>query len=200
MFLRRKKSHWRERMRNAVSPRRGHARVLSYFILRLKRRPGTPEYIAKGFAVGVAINFWPVLFTHLVLGYIFCRIFRGDALAMFIGTLLGNPWTFAMVYPLCYKLGKTLMGLNPRHRPESIDTLDEVWNQIWPVKSLHNLTIAFHEIILPMTLGGFLLALPAAIAGYYLARNAVRVYQLQRRKVLTKKFHDSEHDIESPQI
>lgn len=201
MFLSREKHHWRKRARRYIAPcggyRRFYKRAFNYIVLRLKRRPGSPEYIAKGFAIGVAINFWPILFTHFICGFVICRLIAADILAMFIGTMLGNPWTFAIVYPLMYKLGKTLLGMRPRHRAESLDSIEEVWAQIWPIKSLDNLYFAFHEIILPMMLGGFLLALPAGILGYYIARNAVRVYQAQRRRSLTRKFDDLEAEIES---
>jgi uncharacterized protein len=198
MFLRRDKRPLKQQIKHAISPANGYRRAIEYVVIRLKRRPGTPEYIAKGFAIGVAINYWPILFTHLIFGYILCRMLRGDLIAMVIGTLLGNPWTFAIVYPLSYKLGKTLLGMRPSHSADKIDTVSEVWAQIWPVKSMDSLAIAFQEIIIPMILGGFLLALPSAILGYYVAKNAVNVYQLQRRRKLTKKFEAVEAEIEQP--
>ena len=184
-------------MKQMVSPRKGHKRTLNYILWRLKRLPGTPEYIAKGFAIGVAVNFWPVLFTHLVLGYIIARILRGDLIAMFIGTMIGNPWTFAVVYPVMYKIGKVALGMKPRHHAaQSFDSIEKIWHQIWPIHSWHSISVAFREILLPMSIGGFLLGLPCVLASYYLVRNLVRVYRLQHRKNLLADFQKTEHEIE----
>lgn len=166
-------------------------------IWRLKRLPGTPVFIARGFAIGVAINFWPILYTHLFFAYLLCLVFSGSLLAMFIGTLLGNPLTFAIVYPLMYKVGKIMMGLRPVHSENSLDSAEEVFSKIWPIESWHKLWLVFQEILFPMMIGGFLIGLPITIASYYLARNAIRVYQVQRRLHLIKKFEKVEHDIET---
>jgi len=196
LFTRRRKPPLKQRIKEFVRPPKGYKRAWHYLVWRVKRRPGTPEFIARGFAIGVAINFWPILFTHFVGGILLCWALAGDVIAMFIGTLLGNPWTFAIVYPLMYKLGKVLLGLRPHHRETSIDTAEEVWAKIWPVESWHSLMIALKEIILPMILGGFLLGLPCALLSYYIARNAVRVYQGNRRRSIMKKFDAVEAEIE----
>ena len=173
-------------------------RSLHYFIWRVKRLPGTPEFIARGFAIGVAINFWPVLFTHLIFGYLFCMLLEGSLLSMFIGTLIGNPWTFAIVYPIMYKIGKVILGLKPIHAERSIDAAAGVWDKIWPIESWHSLVTAFQHVLWPMMIGGFLLGLPCTLFSFYLARNAIRVYHGQKRRSLLKKFEIAEHDIESP--
>lgn len=203
MFLRRKKLSIPQQVKKFAAPdkgyQQGYKRLIAYFAWRIKRLPGTPEFIAKGFSIGVAINFWPLLFTHLFFGYILCRVFKGSLIAMFIGTLFGNPWTFAIVYPLMYKLGKIMLGLRPRHAAHAIDSAGEVWSMIWPVESWHNLAVAFQEFFLPMMIGGFLLGLPCALFAYYLARNGISVYQSQRRKILLKRFEAVEREIEQPQ-
>jgi uncharacterized protein (DUF2062 family) len=181
LFKRREKQPLISRLVEAVSPSKGHRRSFDYVLWRLKRIPGTPEYIAKGFAIGMAVNFWPILFTHLIIGWIFCRILRGDFIAMFIGTLFGNPWTFAIVYPMTYRIGKALMGLRPVHSPTALDSVEDIWKQLWPITSWDKIYIAFENILFPMMIGGFLLALPFVLFAYYMARNIIRMYQAQRR-------------------
>lgn len=179
-----------------ITPTKGYKRALDYIMWRLKRIPGTPDYIARGFAIGMAVNFWPILFTHLIIGWIFCRVFRGDFIAMFIGTLFGNPWTFAVVYPLTYRLGKALLGLRPTHNPAAIDSAEEIWKQLWPVTSWDKIQLAFENILFPMMIGGFLLAVPVALMAYYLVRNVTDLYQTQRRKNLRASFDSVEAEIE----
>lgn len=206
MFLRRSKLPIGQRILKAILPdrgvRQGYKRAAYYFLWRLKRLPGTPVFIARGFAIGVAVNFWPILFTHLLFGYIFCRLIRGSLLSMFIGTLLGNPWTFALVYPVMYKIGKIMLGLRPTHSEHAIDSAAGIWSRIWPIHSfeasMHSIAIAFQEILFPLMIGGFLLGLPVTIFSFYLMRNMIEVYQSQRRRHLLKKFEAVEHDIETP--
>ncbi len=196
LFKRRLQLSLYQRTKGVVNPEKGYARAWHYLVWRVKRRPGTPEFIARGFAIGAAINFWPILFTHFICGIVLCWIFGGDLIAMFIGTLLGNPWTFAIVYPLMYKIGKILLGLRPIHQETSLDTVEEVWAKIWPIESWDSLLNAFREVIFPMMLGGFLLGLPCALLAYFIARNTVRVYQAQRRKLIMKRFDSVETEIE----
>jgi uncharacterized protein (DUF2062 family) len=198
LFRRRQKKPLWLSMKHAIHPEKGWRRVFLYFLFRLKRRPGSPEFIAKGFAFGVAINYWPILFTHLICGFVLCRVFRGDLLAMFIGTLLGNPWTFAIVYPLSYKLGKVFLGMRPTHNTATLDSAEEVWARIWPIHSWDSFMLAWNDVIVPMMIGGLLLALPSALLAYFLTRNALRVYQQQRRKRFQRDLFDEvEADIET---
>lgn len=207
MFLQRNKPSFLSQFKKLAVPQRGfkdgYKRAAYYFIWRLKRLPGTPVFIARGFAIGVAINFWPILFTHLLFGYIFCRLLKGSLLAMFIGTLLGNPWTFAIVYPINYKIGKIMLGLRPTHSERAIGSAADLWNKIWPIESfatsMHNLGIIFQEILFPLMIGGFFVGLPVTLLSYYLTRNIIQVYQAQRRRMLLKKFEAVEHDIEDIQ-
>jgi uncharacterized protein len=196
MFLTRDKTSLYKKTQKLLVAKRGYKRPFAYMIWRLKRLPGTPEFIARGLAIGIAINFWPILFTHLVFGYLLCRLMRGSILAMAVGTLAGNPWTFAVVYPIMYKIGKILLGLNPIHSERSLDSAEEVASRLWPIESWPGFVHALQEIFFPMMLGGFLLGLPVTILTFYATRNAVRVYQTQRRKHLLRKFEDVEHDIE----
>ncbi|HEY1096827.1 MAG TPA: DUF2062 domain-containing protein [Alphaproteobacteria bacterium] len=200
LFRRRAKKPFWLNVKHGIKPEKGWKRVAQYFIYRLKRRPGSPEFIAKGFAFGVAINYWPILFTHLIFGFLLCRVFRGDLLAMFIGTLLGNPWTFAIVYPLSYKLGKVFLGMRPMHSASTLDSAEEVFARIWPIESWESFVVAWHDIIVPMMIGGVLLALPSAFIAYFLTRNALRVYQGQRRKHLQRHFDDVEAEIEKTHL
>jgi len=196
LFRRRAKKKFWLKIQHAIHPQKGWKRAFHYVLLRLKRLQGTPEYIARGFAIGVAINYWPILFTHLIFGFILCRMLKGNLISMFIGTLLGNPWTFAIVYPLSYKLGKVFLGLRPSHNLTSLDSAEEIWSRIWPVHSWDQLEIAFQDVILPMIIGGGLLAIPSALVGFYVVRNAIRVYRAQRRKKLQRHFDGNEADLE----
>lgn len=199
MFVRREKLSSSKKLKLALSPsKKGFKRSLHYLLWRIKRLPGTPEYIARGFAIGVAVNFWPVLFTHLVIGYVTARLLKGDVLAMFIGTMLGNPWTFAMVYPVMYKIGKVLLGMNPHHHADKVGSLETIWEMIANVHSWQGFVTLVQEVFLPLGLGGFLLGLPCTMASYYLVRNMVRVYRAQRRKHLLAQFDRTEHEIEDP--
>lgn len=196
MFKRRQKLSFARRVRYFISPQRGFKRSFHYLRWRLRRLPGTPEGIARGFAIGVGINFWPVLFTHIPLGYVIAKLLRGNVIAMIAGTMLGNPWTFATVYPLMYKLGKAVQGTHSIHHPRVFDSIDKIWDMLVQIQSWNDMEIVFHQLLLPMGIGGFLLGLPCVLAAYYLVRNSVRVYRLQRRKILLRKFYTDEHDIE----
>lgn len=200
MFLRRQKPALYQRIKLTLRPAKGYSRIWPYLVWRVKRLPGTPEFIAMGLAIGVGINFWPLLFTHLVIGYIFCRLLKGSVIAMFIGTLLGNPWTFAIVYPIMYRIGKVVLGaknLHHRHSELVVQSMETLWSRIWPIESWQNFVIIFQELFLPLVIGGFLLGLPCILVTYYMTRKALHTYQEQKRKALLNKFDTVEEEIET---
>ena len=55
-------------------------------------------------------SFTPLVGLHIVLGCLMALIVRGNFLAVAVGTLVGNPWTFPFMWLAGYELGKLMLG------------------------------------------------------------------------------------------
>ncbi|RUT28354.1 DUF2062 domain-containing protein [Arsenicitalea aurantiaca] len=102
---------WQERVRNLVWPRIGLRRYLSYLQKKILRLSASPHAVAAGFASGAAVSMTPFLGFHFFLGFLLAWIVRGNMLAAAIGTVVGNPFTFPLIFAASYQIGSRILGL-----------------------------------------------------------------------------------------
>ena len=77
-------------------------KFLKYKIFRIR---DLPESIAVGLAWGAAVSFTPLLGFHILICFLGTFLMRGNLLAAAAGTIVGNPWTFPIIYFLGFKIG-----------------------------------------------------------------------------------------------
>lgn len=158
---------WR-RLRGWLWPDIGWRRLGIYLVKRVTRLPGTPHSIAAGLACGTAISFTPFIGLHAVLSVLLSFVVRGNYLAAVAGTLVGNPWTFPVIWVTTYQLGHYMLGSTPSRvapEPELTSRWQEVRSLIWP-----------------MTLGGVPLGALAGLAVYLPSVRLIAAYQEARRR------------------
>ncbi len=161
------------RVREFFWPRRGWRRASTYIVHRVRRLPGTPYRIAAGFACGAAISFTPFIGFHFVGAALLSLLIRGNVVASAIGTTVGNPWTFPIIWAWIYMLGQWLLG------GEAVSDL--------PVALSFNYIFERPlEVLWPMTVGGVPTALVAWVAFFWPVREAVAEYQYVRRRRIRK--------------
>lgn len=105
MFKRRKKRSLLGNLREILWPKMGWRRMGHYIHLRMIRLNATPHHIALGIAFGASISFIPLPGTHIISAALFTKILRGSVLASLIGTLIGTPWTFPLMWWAAYHMG-----------------------------------------------------------------------------------------------
>jgi hypothetical protein len=158
---------WR-RLRGWLWPDIGWRRLGIYLVKRVTRLPGTPHSIAAGLACGTALSFTPFIGLHAVLSVLLSFVVRGNYLAAVAGTLVGNPWTFPVIWVTTYQLGHFMLGSTPsRVAPEP--ELTSRWQEI-------------RSLIWPMTLGGVPLGALAGLAIYLPSVRLIAAYQEARRR------------------
>ena len=158
-----------QKLREALWPSMGIRRLLSYYKHRIARLPGTPYYIAAGFATGVAISFTPFIGFHLMLAGLITWILGGSLVAMTLGTLVaGNPWTFPFIWVSSYELGQTMLG------HETTKAASRALNHQFTFQDLLHKPM---ELLLPMSLGSLPLAVAGWIVSFYIVSNIVRKHK-----------------------
>lgn len=146
--------------------------------VRLVRSPGAPSEIAGGMAVGLFIAMLPVLQTPLAVGVAegMRRFFRVpiSRLAAVAGVFLTNPLTGPLIYGGAFFLGRPFA----RHLLP-----DGALSAAGTKLSLSDLSSAggfAAEVMASLAIGGVLLGIPTAIAGYFATRALVHRYQTRR--------------------
>lgn len=170
--FRRRRPHPRLRhFREFLWPSSGWHRSTRYLAHRVRRLPGTPYRIAAGFASGAAMSITPFIGFHFVLSALLAWALRGNILASAFGTVVGNPWTFPLIFWWTYKLGNAMMG--------------EFGGGDLPGEL--TVSFLFHHpmrVLLPMLLG----ALPTAAAVWGIAFGLVYAAVVSYRAARQKRF------------
>ncbi len=82
---------------------------------KLKALKGTPYSIAAGVACGVIVSLTPFVGLHTLLAVIIAWIVQGNILAAALGTIVGNPWTFPVIWLTTLYTGRWILGIE--HTP-----------------------------------------------------------------------------------
>ena len=161
-------------MGHLLWPRTGWRRAGAYFGHRVRRLPGSPYNIAAGFACGAAISFTPLLGLHFVFATLGAWLLGGNLIASAIGTVVGNPWTFPLIWYASYRLGAWLLGMNGAEQLPGGLTMSYIFDNP-------------EAVFLPMMAGGLPMALVAWFISFWVVRRAVARYQHMRLSRIRRK-------------
>lgn len=178
MFKRTAPRTRRQKAREMIWPSMGWRRLIRYYKHRMGRLPGTPYFIAAGFATGIAVSFTPFIGFHLMTAAILTWLLEGSLVAMALGTIVaGNPWTFPLIWIGTYKLGEIILGEAETRSASS--TLNHQF-------TFSDLMDKPMELLLPMTLGSIPIALISWLISFYFIRHVVKGYKETRQKRILK--------------
>lgn len=201
VFKRRDKPPLLTRLREMVYPRRGWRRGIEYLGHRVRRLPDTPHRIALGFAFGTFVSFTPLFGLHVLLAAGLAWLFRGNIVASLIGTLVGNPVTTPIIAATSLGLGHRILGhgVTGRDFGRIAEAFSQAATGIWQsVFSLFGvrtaqwgkLSLFLYDMVWPYLVGGLLPGIVTSVAGYYLVRPLVGVYQARRRTRMLQRAKD----------
>ncbi len=180
LFKRRSIQPVRGRLRHALWPRAGWARASRYLAKRAIRIAATPHAVAAGLAMGALSSFTPFLGLHFLLAFALAALLGGNMLAAALGTAIGNPLTFPLIWAASFKLGRWVLG-----EPGGQELVGE------PVNLLRDSYFNVGPMLWPMLVGGLVMGLPIALVVYIVARGTVAAFQRQRRERLGKVVIDA---------
>ena len=173
--------------------------------LKIVREKATPEYIARGWSIGM---FFGCLIP--IGGQLFCSIptaflLKGSKIGAVLGTFLTNQITVFFIYPVQCYAGAKLIGLDLTYSDIKIKLKDIVnvsnfQEFVEATKSLAgDLTLAFF-------VGGAIMALVLTPITYFLVKKMVISYRIQlekrrrkrlaalRARVQARHEHDGKHE------
>lgn len=161
-------------LRRVIWPERGFRRSVAYLMQRVVRAPGSTSSIAVSLSFGVAISFTPFLGFHLILAAVLTSWARGNILVSAIGTFIGNPWTFPLIWRANDKLGTFILDFFRFDISQQSLSLGQFSSH------LTDLLLP----LIPITLGGFVLGTISWFTTYGAAYWAIDAWRRHRAKRL----------------
>lgn len=195
IFKRREPTPLSYRVREAVAPRKGFWRGLSYIKKRIRRLPDSPHRIALGFACGALASFSPFFGFHFFIAAGLAWMVRANMLAALLGTIVGNPFTFPVISASSLYLGRWMLGRNGEGSDFDAITqaFGEAFRSAWAsIKSwfgygpsmMDGFLTFLDDVFLPYLIGGLPPGLITAFACYWILGSIVAAYQERRRRKL----------------
>lgn len=173
------------RVQALLWPAGGFGRAGRYLARRIIRIKGSPHAIAAGVASGAAVSFLPLPGLHFILGAILALVARGSLLASAVGTFIGNPWTFPLIWVGGYRIGRWLgFGEGAELGEGALGRrLTGVVKDLWQGK-FAAAAVDSWPVMAPALVGGGLMAVVVWVSFYFLGRKIVAGYQGRRRQKL----------------
>lgn len=157
-------------------PSMGWRAFSRYLLLRLRRSASDPHRVALGMGIGMWANFLPFPGLGGSLSVALAWLLRANMLAAFMGQLIGNAWTMPLIWWACYKVGLIVFPLTDdsigfKMLMENL-TMEYVYD---------NWRVLARSVLLPIGVGGQMLAIPLALISYWLTHWEVKRFWDQRR-------------------
>ncbi|MCI5778248.1 MAG: DUF2062 domain-containing protein [Lentisphaeria bacterium] len=92
------------RSRNAV------VRYLKWLYTRIVRSNGSPDYVARGWALGMFVGCTVPIFCQLIIAIPLSFVIRGSRIGAALGTFITTPPTAVFIYPVQIWVGNRLIG------------------------------------------------------------------------------------------
>ncbi len=159
--------------------------LLKYYYYKLVRQAGTPEYLARGMALGLFIGFLIPMGGQIIVVLVLAVWLKASKILAIAGTMVTNWFTVIIIYPLQCLIGSYLL-----FHPLKYSALQEQFRGLTENFSYSALWALGLEIAVPFFVGGLFLGIIAGFAGYRITLSLVREYrkhkELRRQKKLKK--------------
>ncbi len=138
---------------------------------------GTPREIGLGFALGLFVGMSPTMGFQMAIAVFLAAVFKWNKISAAASVWITNPVTAPIIYGVTYFIGANIIGM------PGIKLTPEAFS----VTSFITFFKQTPRIFWAMTLGGAIVGLPLAIAGYAMTYSAVDKYQKDIRSRLAEK-------------
>lgn len=189
MFKRKQKLSLRRQVRELIWPSMGFRRAFRYVRIRIVRMSDSSHKITLGLAIGIWIAFSPLVGTHFIQAGILAYFLRGNILAALIGTLVGTPWTFPLMWWASIELGVFLtswLGIADRSTLPDDFSLSVLWD----FAMSHPL-----RLFVPWMIGGYVLGLAAAFVSYAPLYRIIHTARTARARAKMQRVAQMSHEI-----
>ena len=122
---------------------------------RLGALKASDNAIALGFACGAGISMTPFIGFHSILAILSAWMMHASIPSALIGTIVGNPWTFALIWPATYETGRLILSINARSNIDFIMIFKNL-KEAFLKSDYADVLLDVKEVIVPMIVGSVL--------------------------------------------
>ena len=151
-------------------------RKLILLYLKIVREKATPEYIARGWAIGMFYGCLIPFGFQLICSIPTAFLLKGSKIGASVGTLITNHFSVFIIYPLQCYAGLLLMG-----RTRSLAELKEIMAKVIHASSYEALLGIGTELVAAFFIGGALLTAVMTPVTYFLVKSLVVKYRAKRK-------------------
>lgn len=152
------------------------ATVQKFYGRFLKLR-GDPGEIALGFALGLFIGITPSIGFQMVIAAAVAAFLKWNKISAVMGVWITNPVTAPFIYSFTYVVGSTIYGTDKVFNPPGEMT----------VSIAKNILAKSPGIFYSLTIGGIVIGIPVAVAGYFISFRLVSRYQDDLKKKMARQ-------------
>ncbi|MBT5573991.1 DUF2062 domain-containing protein [Alphaproteobacteria bacterium] len=146
LFKRRNALPFLDKLLNLVRPRKGYMRAIEYLKKRFYRMTESNYSMAMGFTCGAILSFTPFVGFHFIIAGFIAYLINASIFMAALGTLVGNPWTFPLMWWGSLKIGNLALS----NLGYSIFT-----NNV----EVNNIFSDIYSIMIPWIVGSFIISL-----------------------------------------
>jgi uncharacterized protein (DUF2062 family) len=137
---------------------------------------GNPREIALGFALGLFVGMTPFMGFHMAIAVPLAALLKWNKFSSALAVWITNPLSAPFIYTATYFVGAKLTAFSNYLNIPQIDH-----------KGLMTVLYKAPEVLMVMVVGGVVLGLPLAVAGYYLSYAAIIKYRKSLKYKLALK-------------
>ena len=144
---------------------------------KIVREKASPEYIARGWAIGMFYGCLIPFGLQLICSVPTAFLLKGSKIGAVVGTLITNHFTIFFIYPLQCWVGSILIG-----RSLSYEKIQEMLHDVLEEQSWDALLEAGEDLVASFFVGGLLLTVLMTPLTYFFVLKLVNGHR--RRKAL----------------
>ena len=142
---------------------------------------GTPEYSARGVAIGLFIGFFVPMGVQLIIAIVMAYLLKANKVLSAVFTFVSNPYTVTVIYPFQCWFGSVLLG-----NPISYATITGAFGEFFKSPSLRALLVLGRmmerELLVPFFLAGALFGVVSAVIGYVVTIWLITRYRSRKER------------------
>lgn len=156
------------------------ARLPRYYFLRVKRLKGDPEYLARGFAVGVFMGNLPFVPQTLLLIPVTITLKASTVAGIISSVIVNNPFTVTFQYYLAWRIGIFILpGEGSR---DELHMMMRTVAEKGLISGLGEIGRVGFDTLLALQVGGAAMGVAMAAASYYPALVFFRKLRERKRR------------------
>jgi uncharacterized protein (DUF2062 family) len=151
--------------------------IAKKFYKRFINIRGNPHDIALGFALGLFIGMTPSIGIQMVIAAIIAALLKWNKIAAAMGVWITNPLTAPLIYAATFYVGAKIYGTSKVFNPP-----DEL-----TISIAKKILAKSPGIFYSLTIGGVVLGIPIAVAGYFISYSLVSRYQEDLKRKMARQ-------------